>query len=123
MNQSLAVMVTTPPTANVTHTAYKIVEQAINDNITLAGVFFYQAGVLNASKYVAIPSDELQMITLWRELQHKHNIPLHLCATAAEKRGLIHPDDDYQLLHKEFTLSGLGELVLLTTQADRLVQL
>lgn len=84
MTQSLAVIVTTAPTANASNTAYKIVEQAINNNVAIAGVFFYQDGVLNASKYLAIPSDELQIITLWRELQQQHNVPLHLCATAAE---------------------------------------
>ncbi|XQW86814.1 sulfurtransferase complex subunit TusD [Thalassotalea piscium] len=123
MTQSLAIIVTTPPTANVSHTAYSIVEEAINSGIELVGVFFYQDGVLNASKYLATPSDELQLIQRWRELQQQHQTPLHLCATAAEKRGLIDPEDDYHLLHSEFTLSGLGELVMLTTKADKLVQL
>lgn len=123
MTQSLAIIVTTQPTANATFTAYQVVKQAIENNVAIVGVFFYQDGVLNASKYLAIPSDELQLITLWQQLQQQHNIPLHLCATAAEKRGLIDPKDDNNLLHKEFTLSGLGELVMLSSKADRVVQL
>lgn len=123
MTKSLALIVTSSPTANITHTAYKLIEQAINNNITISGVFFYQDGVLNASKFLAVPSDELQLTALWKALHQEHSIPLHLCATAAEKRGLINPAEETQLLHHEFTLSGLGELVMLTSQADRLVQL
>ncbi|GHE83167.1 sulfurtransferase complex subunit TusD [Thalassotalea profundi] len=123
MTQSLAVVVTSAPTSNLSYTAFKIVEQAIQSNITVTGVFFYQDGVLNASKYLAIPSDELQIISLWKKLNQQNQVPLHLCSTAAEKRGLIFPDDDNFLIHPEFTLSGLGELVMLTNQADRLVQL
>lgn len=122
MTQSLAVVVTSAPTSNLSYTAYKIVEQALASGIS-TGVFFYQDGVLNASKYLTIPSDELQIINLWKELHQKNQIPLHLCATAAEKRGLLFPDDDHFLIHPEFTLSGLGELVMLTNQTDRLVQL
>mgnify|MGYP000395079209 CR=1 FL=1 len=123
MTDSLALVVTTSPTANATHTAYKVVEQAIANNVDVIGVFFYQDGVLNASKYLSVASDETQVISLWQQLQLQHNIALHLCATAAEKRGLIHPENDTALLHSEFTLSGLGELVMLTNKASKVVQL
>lgn len=127
---SIAFVVTTSPTQNLTITALKLIHEAINKNIEIKGVFFYQAGVLNASSYISIPSDEHPTIASWQSLVTKHQIPLYLCSTAAEKHGLL---DSVSLELKEqelttniapeFTVSGLGELVTLTLSADRVIQL
>ena len=115
-------MVTTPPFSNLTVTAIDYIKAAINTGIEITGVFFYQDGVSNANKQVSIASDEFQAINHWQELHDKYDLKLHLCYTAAEKRGM-NDENSKDLLHDFFIVSGLGELVELTTQADRVVQL
>ena len=122
--KKLAVIITTPPHSNLTTTALDFVHCSAENNTKIVGVFFYQDGVLNASKNIALPSDEFQTTNKWCELAQQKQIPLHLCATAAEKRGLIgQGDDENQLINEHFIISGLGELVELTNQAERVVQL
>jgi tRNA 2-thiouridine synthesizing protein D len=45
-----------------------------------------------------------------------------VCATAAEKRGVIVGELTNEVVNRSFTVSGLGELVELTSKASRLVQ-
>jgi tRNA 2-thiouridine synthesizing protein D len=120
--KKLAVMITTPPYSNLTTTALNYVEAALVNGINLVGVFFYQDGVLNANSKVQLASDEFQTLKRWQTLHEKYQLPLHLCITAAEKRGMSDEDDTNNLIHSAFTISGLGELVELSTTADRLVQ-
>ena len=127
---SLAVIVSTQPIDSKTNTALEFVTAAVQqDNIELLGVFFYQDGVLNASTSLSIPSDEFQATDNWKALYQQYNVPLYLCITAAEKRGMTDElSDANNVFHTSnidevFTVAGLGELVELTTKADRLVQL
>jgi len=117
----LAVVITTPPYSNLTITALNYIEAALNANVTIVGVFFYQDGVLNASNKVQIASDEFQTISRWHTLHQTHQLPLHLCNTAGEKRGLS-DEESYSDINSAFTVSGLGELVEITNQAQRVVQ-
>jgi tRNA 2-thiouridine synthesizing protein D len=125
MQNTLALVVTTPPNSNLTTTAINLVHAALNNGVKLIGVFFYQDGVLNAAKHLAIPSDEFQTLTQWQQLNTDYNVPLYLCITAAEKRGLSDElnQPDLSNIDKAFIVSGLGELVELTTKAERVVQL
>lgn len=127
---SIAFMITSSPTDNLTVTALNLIQAAIEKNITIKGVFFYQAGVLNASRYINLPSDEYAVHTQWGSLANKYKLPLYLCATAAEKYGLLDSlslkeiDDKLTSnIAQEFTVSGLSELVSLTLDADRVIQL
>jgi tRNA 2-thiouridine synthesizing protein D len=117
----LAVVVTTPPHSNLTVTALNYVETALNNDVELIGVFFYQDGVLNAGNHVRIANDEYQTTLQWQTLHSKYQLPLHLCITAAEKRGIT-DEGSSGLISDVFTISGLGELVELNTKADRVVQ-
>lgn len=118
----LAVVVTSPPHSNLTNTAIKYIEAALQANINVIGVFFYQDGVLNASSQISIPSDEFQIITAWDKLAEVYKLPLHLCISAAQKRGLTDDETENANINPSFTVSGLGELVELSNQADRLIQ-
>lgn len=125
MANTLTLIVTTPANSNLSVTALNIAQSAIENGVELIGVFFYQQGVLNAAKYLSIPSDEYQIADEWQNLHEQHNIPLHLCITAAEKNAL---SDDKDIIETSnindcFTVSGLGELVELTASADRVIQL
>lgn len=123
--KKLAVIITTPPTSHLTQTAFQVIQHALAENIELVGVFFYQAGVLNASHYLSIPNDEFPLQRKWQKLTQEHSISYYLCSTAAEKYGLINGEEPLStdLILDGFTIAGLGELVSLTLKADRVVQL
>ncbi len=119
-------MVTTAPHSNYTATALDYIHCAIDAGYQVIGVFFYQDGVLNASQHLTVPNDEFQAISSWRQLHKAHNIPLYLCISAAQKRGLsdeLEQGEATSNIDETFTISGLGELVSLTDEADKVVQL
>ncbi len=117
----LSVMITTPPYNNLSVTALNYVETALKAGVELIGVFFYQDGVMHANTNTQVASDEFQVLSHWQRLHQEYKLPLHLCITAAEKRG-ISDEQSTQNIHPIFTVSGLGELVELSTTADRMVQ-
>ena len=125
MQNTLAIVVTTPPNSNLTTTAINLCKAAIDSDVTIVGVFFYQDGVLNAAKHLSIPNDEYQTLQYWQQLNSEYNVPLYLCITAAEKRGLTDElgNNESSNIDKAYTVSGLGELVELTSKAERVVQL
>ena len=125
MQNKLALVVTTPPNSNLTTTAINLVRAALDSDVSIIGVFFYQDGVLNAAKYLSIPSDEFQSLAQWQQLNSEYHVPLYLCITAAEKRGLSDELNNHESsnIDSAFTVSGLGELVELTSKAERVVQL
>ena len=120
--KSIAFMVTSAPFSNLTTTAIQIIESALSQQIPVVGVFFYQDGVLNANKNIVIASDEYQALQQWKRLYKTYNLPLHLCFTAAEKRGLSDEVEQHNI-DESFSISGLGELVELSCKAGRVVQL
>lgn len=125
MQQTLALVVTTPPNSNLTTSAINLIRAAVESGVDIVGVFFYQDGVLNAAENLSIPSDEYQTLEQWQALNREFAVPLYLCITAAEKRGLSDglDKDVSSSIDSTFTVSGLGELVELTSNADRVVQL
>ncbi len=120
--KTLAVVVTTPPYSHLTISALTYVEAALVAGINVIGVFFYQDGAMHANKDISIASDEYQAIEHWQRLNKEYQLPLHICITAAEKRGIACDSIDNDQVNEAFTVSGLGELVELTTKAARLVQ-
>jgi tRNA 2-thiouridine synthesizing protein D len=120
--KKIAFVVTTPPHSPLTVSSFQLIKAAVNaQDISVIGVFFYQDGVINANTQIAISSDEWQALAHWRQLKQEYNVSLHLCITAAERRGLI--EQSSSNIDGSFTVSGLVELVDLTQQADRVVQL
>ncbi|WP_448550250.1 sulfurtransferase complex subunit TusD [Thalassotalea fusca] len=120
-----ALMVTTKPTDPKTVTAINIANAIVAQKHELLGVFFYQEGVLNASEYLCIPNDEYQTTNAWSAFTESSAVPLHLCSTAAEKHGLIEEteQEDFEHISPAFQVSGLGQLVELTSKADKVIKL
>jgi len=113
------VVITTPPYSNLSITALDYIETALKAGVDLVGVFFYQDGVMHANTNIQIASDEFQAISHWQRLHQTYKLPLHLCITAAEKRGM---SEEAENIHSIFIVSGLGELVELSSMSDRMVQ-
>jgi tRNA 2-thiouridine synthesizing protein D len=123
MSQKLAIIVTSNPISNRSVTALQIVEGALRDQyIDLIGVFFYQEGVSCANQLLTIASDEFQTLRQWQAISLQYQLPLHLCITAAELRGMTDTQSNCNIA-AEFIVSGLGQLVELTVSADRILQL
>ncbi len=79
-------------------------------------VFFYQGGVMNASTLIEAPQNELQLPSLWAALAQEHNLDLAVCIAAGKRRGVLEKN-----LHEGFNISGLGQLLDASIEADRLV--
>ncbi|MDE3971460.1 sulfurtransferase complex subunit TusD, partial [Glaesserella parasuis] len=75
-----------------------------------------QDGVSNANQLIDPASDELNLVEAWKTLAQSHRLPLHLCITAAQRRGIVE-----QNLAEGFTLAGLGEFSQAVFTADRLL--
>lgn len=108
--------------------AYQFCEAAVSAGHQIAGVFFYQEGVLNASQLVSPASDEVNLPHLWATLATQYQFPLEVCVSAALRRGVVNEQEAEQLslaqfnLQAPFVLSGLGQLAELSADCDRLVQ-
>ena len=93
----------------------RFVTSATNQNHQIVGVFLYQDAIFHASQHFSLPSDELQVSSVWQEISQL-NIPLTLCITAAEKRGLQIPTDS------PFVVGGLAEFAMDVVKTDKWVQ-
>lgn len=117
MSQFILVIHTPPWSYSSVKSACQFAEAAITRGNQVKAIFFYQDGVLNAATSLDIPSDELNGQKQILNLVKNHNIPLLLCVTAAEKRGLKE-----DVILPPFTISGLAEFAELSTQADQIIQ-
>lgn len=124
--KKLAVIITTPPYSNLSVTALNYIESALEKGVEIIGIFFYQDGVMHANSDIQIANDEFQAIKHWQRLYSNYILPLHICITAGEKRGLNELSSSNNKsgnnIEPIFTISGLGELIELTSLADRTVQ-
>ena len=95
--------------------AYNFVQAAIKKGHEIIGVFFYDDGVINATKLMDPPTDDRHIAKRWSELGAS-GIDLVVCIAAAKRRGIT---DD--VLIENARISGLGQLVDMATQSDKLV--
>lgn len=108
--------------------AYQFCAAAASAGHDIAGVFFYQEGVLNASQLVSPATDEVNLPERWAALATQYKFPLEVCVSASLRRGVVDEQEAEQLslaqfnLKAPFVLSGLGQLAELSAGCDRLVQ-
>lgn len=122
-----AILITHPPLdSGKGYAAYRFASAVLDTGHELTGVFFYQAGVEVSNSFVLPFNDEVNLHQCWCELANKFNMPLWVCVTAANRRGIIgHSDaqtDKGFNLQAPFEEVGLGEFIKLSQQCDRLVQ-
>ena len=125
----ISLLVTSSPIdSQLAYSAYQFASAAIDNNHQINGIFFYQSGVHNANSLQVVLNDEIGLVEKWKQLSQKYKIPLNVCVTAANKRGIISQQDalDEDLIHFNlefpFQAVGLGELIQLSVNSDRLVQ-
>lgn len=108
--------------------AYRFACAVLEQGHTLSQVFFYQAGVHNASQLVQPATDEFNLQQAWVTLAHEQRLTLDVCVAAALRRGICDEHSAQQAgeahwnLAAPFSLSGLGSLAKAALTADRVVQ-
>jgi tRNA 2-thiouridine synthesizing protein D len=98
--------------------AYLLAEKIMAAGHEISQIFFFQNGVSNALATVLPASDEFHLPQHWRQFSQKNDVPLHLCISAAARRGVVE-----QNLADGFTLAGLGEFSQVMMTCDRLLTL
>ena len=105
-----------PFTHQASDSAYLFAKAAIAKGHEVTRVFFYHDAVNSSNKHSAPQSDDRNLVKLWSELGTEHGVDLVVCVAAALRRGIT---DD--LLAEGFNISGLGQLIEVGIEADRLV--
>jgi tRNA 2-thiouridine synthesizing protein D len=118
---------TSPYQSNAGYVAYQFINAALAQGHEVFRVFFYHDGIYHAFKYATPPDDELHYTAQWSALARDHRIDLVVCISAAQRRGLL-CGDEAELQGKQdndlaegFRISGLGQLVEATLEADRFI--
>lgn len=128
MNYSL--FITGSPTASrACHTALDFAEAVVSSGQHhIQGVFFYEEAVALANTLAMPPRDECNIRKEWSVFAKQHNIPLYVCIAAALRRGELNEAEakrhevEHFNLADGFQLEGLGSLISLTLESDRVVR-
>ena len=105
--------------------AYQFAKSLVEQDHQISQVFFFQNGVTNGNAFVFPANDEFNLQKHWQQLSHQHNIPLHLCIAASQRRGVVDSSTamlpNQHNLAEHFILAGLGEFSKAVLEADRLI--
>jgi tRNA 2-thiouridine synthesizing protein D len=107
--------------------AYQFVKAALEKGHEIFRVFFYHDGVYNANRLSVPPQDDRNINKRWSELAQQHQVDLVVCIAAAQRRGILDAAEakrqgkDADNLAEGFRISGLGQLIEASIEADRLI--
>lgn len=116
-----------PYTHQAADTAYHFVKSAIGKGHEVPRVFFYHDGVNVSTRLSVPPQDERHIQNNWTALAKEYDIDLVVCIAAAQRRGLLDENEanrqgkDAHNIADGFRISGLGQLIEMGIQTDRLV--
>jgi tRNA 2-thiouridine synthesizing protein D len=109
------------------YTALRFARALLKAGHSIERLFFYGAGVHNATSYSVAPQDELNLPEQWQQFVTQHSLDSVVCIAAAVRRGVINSAEsrrygkDGDNLADGFDLSGLGQLVASAVESDRVV--
>lgn len=107
--------------------AYQFAQALIKKGHEISQIFFFQAGVSQGNQFVYPANDEFNLQQAWQKFSQQHQIPLHLCIAAAQRRGVVNAETAQSTtqdnLAEHFTLAGLGEFSRAVLEADRVITL
>lgn len=108
--------------------AYQFACALIEEGHCLKTVFFYSEGVANANALTSPANDEFNLVKAWQKLAEKVGCEMHICVSAALRRGVV-DDEQAELLAlascnlgSGFMMSGLGSLAEAMMTTDRTVR-
>ena len=109
------------------YSALQFCRASIEAGHLITQVFFYQDGVTQATKLSKPLDDEFDLAEGWARFGKEHAVPLFLCLSAGERRGVMAQEqaDEYQLdasnVLPGFNVAGLGVLHEASLDSDRTV--
>jgi len=107
--------------------ALKFAEAVLASGHEIVRVFFYHDGVYAATALAAPPQDEIDIVAGWCQLHEAHNVELVACIASCLRRGILDPTEAERYekpasnVAPGFLISGLGQLIDATLNADRIV--
>jgi len=107
--------------------ALRFAEAVIAEGHELVRVFFYHDGVYAANLLISPPQDEPDIGSMWQNLAGEHELDMVACIASCLRRGIVDEteaarhDKPAANLRPGFTISGLGQLIDATINADRVV--
>lgn len=107
--------------------ALQFVRAALAKGHEIFRVFFYHDGVNNGTRLSVPPKDDRLIQQEWSDLAKEHDLDLVICIAAAQRRGLMDEDEakrqglDANNIIDGFRISGLGQLIEGSIQADRTI--
>lgn len=116
-----------PIDAQGAQTALRFARAVVSQGHELYRVFFYRAGIHNATTLACLPQDEQNLPAQWQQFGQENNIDMVVCVAAAARRGVIteteakrHEKSQFNLADG-FELSGLGQLIEAIMKSDRVI--
>jgi len=116
-----------PYTHQASDTAYNFAKAALEAGYEVPRVFFYHDGVNVGTRLAVPPQDERNIQKNWTALAQEHEIDLVICIAAAQRRGMLDANEakrqgkDADNIAEGFRISGLGQLIEMGIQTDRLM--
>ncbi len=116
-----------PYTHQAADTAYHFAKAALDKGHEVPRVFFYHDGVNVSSSLTVPPQDERHIQKNWSTLASENEIDLVVCIAAAQRRGILDENEakrqgkDAANLAEGFRISGLGQLIEMGIEYDRMV--
>ncbi|OOF81211.1 sulfurtransferase complex subunit TusD [Rodentibacter caecimuris] len=107
--------------------AYQFAEALIEKGHSIKQIFFFQDGVSNGNRFVYPAVDEVNLQRYWQVFSTKYSVPLYLCVAASQRRGVVNEmtaeNKNNHNLAEGFVITGLGEFMAATLNADRVITL
>ncbi len=116
-----------PYTHQAADTAFQFAKAALAKGHEILRVFFYHDGVNNGTRLTTPPQDDRNIVRRWSELAEQHGLDMVVCVAAAQRRGIVDAGEakrqgkDADNIASGFRISGLGQLIEVGIQADRLM--
>ena len=116
-----------PQASGACTSALQFSQAVIAEGHELIRVFFYEDGVLAASALAAPPQDEIDITQQWQRFSQEHKVELIACIASCLRRGIVNATEAERYeksasnLADGFEISGLGQLIDATINADRVV--
>ena len=107
--------------------ALKFAKAVLASGHSINRVFFYHDGVYTANNLIAPPQDEAPVGRQWQEFGTGNKIELIACIASCLRRGILDETEAGRYeksgsnIAPGFTISGLGQLIDASINADRVV--
>ncbi len=116
-----------PYTHQAADTAYHFAKAALDKGHEVPRVFFYHDGVNVSTRLSVPPQDERHIQKNWTALAQENDIDMVVCIAAAQRRGILDENEAKRQgkgaanLAGGFRISGLGQLIEMGIECDRMV--